>query len=217
MLSEKMVAGSGVYQKHGGEAGGDSILSGFGSSSGSSTDETCEREESLDELTRHITANMFMDDDEMEKGNQHIATLFQPTNVLENQEKKYYWRQKDVKEAGDGGGRAVAPDGSGMRAVFPAGSGSRKGSVGTGVFIPRVTDSPPNHHHRRKPGRGSRVIIPERVLQSLRQHRENRSANEASQAPPNENEEAPSKEVVNQSKMDEACDDEFHLPEEWIY
>lgn len=60
------------------------------------------------------------------------------------------------------------------------------------------------------------MIIPERVLQSLRQHRENRSANEASQAPPNESEEAPSKEVVNQSKKDKACD-EFHLPEEWIY
>ena len=57
-----------------------------------------------------------------------------------------------MKEAGDGGGRAAAPDGSGMRALFPAGSGSRKGSVGTGVFIPRVTDPPPHHHHRRKPG-----------------------------------------------------------------
>lgn len=58
-----MVTTSGVYEKNEGDGKGDSILSGFGSSSGSSTDETSEQEELLDELSRQMAEHMLQEED----------------------------------------------------------------------------------------------------------------------------------------------------------
>lgn len=54
--------------------------------------------------------------------------------------------------------------GSGMRAVFLDGSGSKKGSSGTGVFLPRRVGNPVEL--RKKPA-CSTVLVPARVVQAL--------------------------------------------------
>lgn len=74
---------SGAFDKN----EGDSILSGFGSSSGSSTDETSEQEELLDELSRQMAAHMLQEED-MEKVanyNKLKAARFQPNHVFQYQ------------------------------------------------------------------------------------------------------------------------------------
>lgn len=54
-----------MLEKHeGGDTSGESILSGFGSSCGSSTDETSDQEEFIAELTRQMAENMLQEDDD---------------------------------------------------------------------------------------------------------------------------------------------------------
>lgn len=96
-----MLVTGGVCEKNEGDASGESILTGFGSSSGSSTDETSEQEDLLAELARKMAENMLQDEEEEEEeggekakepipiqqaaNNYHKTTLFQPNNVVQNQ------------------------------------------------------------------------------------------------------------------------------------
>lgn len=227
-----MLVTNGVCEKNEGDSNGDSILSGFGSSSGSSTtDETFEREEFLDELSRQMAEHMLQEEDEekVADNNKHKPTRFEPNNVLQYQGLKY--GKEQVKEHKDGSSKAgfrggAVPNGSGMRVVFLGENGSRNGSAGgTGVFIPHATNNQPDHQPRKKPGRCSRVLIPERVLHSLKQHHEKRNAGQThpiATSPAHQNLmrlqhlETPNKTVVNNKKNDNN-DDELQLPQEWTY
>lgn len=82
-----MLVASGVCEKNEEYGNGDSILSGFGSSSGSSTDETFEQEEFLDELSRQMAEHMLQEEDQGKVvNNKHKATRFQPKiNVFQHQ------------------------------------------------------------------------------------------------------------------------------------
>lgn len=59
----------------------------------------------------------------------------------------------------------VPGSGSGMRAVFINGSGARRGSAGTGVFLPRHAGS--RVEPKKKPTCSTTVLLPARVVQAL--------------------------------------------------
>ncbi|KAK1394243.1 hypothetical protein POM88_013299 [Heracleum sosnowskyi] len=223
-----MLAANVVCEKNEGNGNGDSILSGFGSSSGSSTDETFEQEEFLDELSRKMAEHMLQEEDEGKVANKHKATRVESNNVFQYQR---YGEDKEVKENKYGSTKAgfrggAAPNGSGLRLLY---LGSRNGSGGgTGVFIPHATNTQPDHQPRKKPGRCARVLIPERVLHSLKQHHEKRNADQTRpiavfQAHQTQmrlqHQDTPNKAVVNNNKNENNDDDndELQLPREWTY
>ncbi|XP_059626557.1 uncharacterized protein LOC132269393 [Cornus florida] len=91
---------------------------------------------------------------------QRVKPKQQLHNRIENQ----------VRACGFGNGGRVRPQqqaGSGMRAVFLGKSGSKSGSCGTGVFLPRGTSST---SETQKKSACSTVLIPARVLQTLKLH-----------------------------------------------
>ncbi|KAK1357199.1 hypothetical protein POM88_050455 [Heracleum sosnowskyi] len=224
-----------LEKNEGGDASGESILSGFGSSCGSSTDETSDQEEFIAELTRQMAENMLQDDDEKKLTNFHLPptnkpkpSQFHPIHVVQNNKQgKKYRQQNQQHRYGNGSSRTgflTSPlqNGSGMKVVFLGEIGSKNGSSGgTGVFIPHATNNLPDHQPRKKPGRCPTVLMPERVLQTLKQHFE-RTAN---QAHPNgvfhtnhnrklQPQEASNKRVANNDVNNQL---ELQLPQEWTY
>lgn len=222
-----------MLEKHEGEdTSGESILSGFGSSCGSSTDETSDQEELIGELTRQMAENMLQEDDE----NSTISHLDKPkpsqfhsNHVVQNDKGKKCRQQNQQHRYGNGSNRGgflstSLQNGSGMKVVFLGETGSKNGSSGgTGVFIPHATNNLPDPQPRKKPGRCPTVLMPERVLETLKQHFERRAAN---QAHPNgvfhtnHSHKLQPQETNSNNRVasNDLCDHlELQLPQEWTY
>lgn len=212
-----------MLEKHqGGDASGESILSGFGSSCGSSSGETSDQEEFIAELTRQMAENMLQEDDHEKFTISHLnkpkPSHFHPNHVVQyNKGKKYRQHNQQHRH----GFLSTLQNGSGMKVVFLGETGS---SVGTGVYIPHATNNLPDSQPRKKPGRCPTVLMPERVLQTLKQHFE-RTGN---QAHPNngvfhknhnhklqpQETSTSNKRVANNDVNDQP---ELQLPQEWTY
>lgn len=86
-----------VNEKLHGDTSGESILSGFWSSCGSSTDETSDQEEFIAELTRQMAENMLQEDDE-KLTTLHLANTNKPeptqlhiNHVVSNKVHRIVW------------------------------------------------------------------------------------------------------------------------------
>ncbi|KAL1827514.1 hypothetical protein ACET3Z_005926 [Daucus carota] len=200
-------------EKPQGDASGESILSGFESSCGSSSDEAFDQEEFIAELTRRMAENMLQEDEEKLAISQPKPSQFHLQNIQQGKKSR-----QQMKESGNGSNRAkflssTLQNGSGMKVVFLGQTGLKNGSSGgTGVFIPHATNNLPDPQPRKKPGRCPTVLVPERVLHTLKQHFEKRTSN---QAHPNgvfhtnQNQRVANNNVSNYQDL--------QLPQEWTY
>lgn len=169
-------------------------------------------------------------------GQGHMSTTKSqtPTSVLPNpttqiypnqSQPKHEYRQVQNREYAHGGGRragflsALLQAGPGMRVVFLGGVGPRSsGSSGTGVFLPHPPNSnaaaaaKANHHQSRKKTGCSTVLIPERVLLTLKHHFEKRNAHRQihSNIAAQQNQGLQSHETIRNNQ-------ESQLPQEWTY
>ncbi|KAL8146082.1 uncharacterized protein LOC141707275 [Apium graveolens] len=200
----------------------ESVFSGFGSSSGLNTPagsdlDSIESEEDdfMAELTRKMAENMLLEEDD----NKSSPVSGNTAKCYRNQHEKkaHFQHQPRNSEYGYAHARrpgfvSAAQAGSGMRVVF---LGSRNGSSGTGVFLPsqatnntNIINSAYDHQYRKKPV-CSTVLVPERVLQTLKQHFEKRSNGHGGmQSHTQQNQRLQSHEINNQ---------ELQLPQEWTY
>ncbi|XP_074358760.1 uncharacterized protein LOC141698051 isoform X1 [Apium graveolens] len=227
-----------MWENHeGGDTSGESILSGFGSSCGSSTDETSShQEEFIADLTRQMAENMLQEDDDeklpisqLSITNNPKLSQSHPIRVpqINNKQGKKYRQQNEQQRYGNGRNRGgflstTLQNGSGMKVVFLGETGSKNGSSGgTGVFIPHATNKLPDHQPRKKPGRCPTVLMPERVIQTLKQHFE-KTANEGNPNGvfhTNHNHKLRQQETSNKKAADNDVTNqlELQLPREWTY
>ncbi|WOH02267.1 hypothetical protein DCAR_0521656 [Daucus carota subsp. sativus] len=204
--------------EHGSSA--ESVFSGFGSSSGLNTPagsdlDSLESEEDdfMAELTRKMAENMLLEDDNkttpVSPNDRYICNGLCTKAHFQHQPRN---REYGYAHARRPGVLSAAQAGSGMRVVF---LGSKNGSSGTGVFLPsqatnnnNIVNPAYDHQYRKKPV-CSTVLVPERVLQTLKQHFEKRSnAHGGLQSHTQQNQRLQSQENHNQ---------ELQLPQEWTY
>lgn len=202
----------------------ESVFSGFGSSSGLNTpagsdlDSTeSEQDDFMAELTRKMAENMLLEDDnKTSPASSPVSDNTAKCYQTEHQKKAHFQHQPRNREYGYAHARrpgfvSASHAGSGMRVVF---LGSKNGSSGTGVFLPsqatnnNIINTPYDPQYRKKPVCSS-VLVPERVLQTLKQHFEKRSnANGVVRSHTQQNQRLQSHENNNQ---------ELQLPQEWTY
>ncbi|KAL1817232.1 hypothetical protein ACET3Z_019806 [Daucus carota] len=169
------------------------------------------------ELTRKMAENMLLEDDNKTTPLSPVSDNTAQCGQYEHQKKAHFQHQPRNREYGYAHARrpgvlSAAQAGSGMRVVF---LGSKNGSSGTGVFLPsqatnnnNIVNPAYDHQYRKKPV-CSTVLVPERVLQTLKQHFEKRSnAQGGLQSHTQQNQRLQSQENHNQ---------ELQLPQEWTY
>ncbi|KAK1396782.1 hypothetical protein POM88_006645 [Heracleum sosnowskyi] len=203
----------------------ESVFSGFGSSSGINTPagsdlDSIESEEDdfMAELTRKMAENMLLEEDDNKVAPASSPVSDNTAKCYQNQQEKkaHFQHQPRNREYGYAHARrpgllSAGQAGSGMRVVF---LGSKNGSSGTGVFLPSQAtnnnniNSPYDHQYRKK-AVCSTVLVPERVLQTLKQHFEKRSNGDGGmQSHTQQNQRLQSHEDNNQ---------DLQLPQEWTY